>query len=85
MLCEGSVRNTARIYRSNGALMMRLYERQTNSTWFSSAARDETNPESFVYVNQRGEGTYRVSAFRNGGTECSINISGKPLERGTVK
>jgi hypothetical protein len=85
LLCQGNVRTTARIYRSNGTLMMRLYDRQNKSTWFNSAARDATNPEQYVFVNQRGEGTYQVSAFRNGGKECSISLTDKPLERGTVQ
>jgi hypothetical protein len=85
LLCEGSSRTTARIYRSNGVLKMRLYDRLNKTTWFNSAALDQTNPESYVYVNERGEGTYKVSAFRNGGKDCSISISGKPPERGRVK
>lgn len=85
LLCEGSTRNTARVYRSNGTLMMRVFDRQTNKVWFNSEARSQTSPESTVYSNVRGEASYKVSTFRNSSRDCSITIGNQPPERGTVK
>lgn len=85
LLCEGSTRNTARVYRSNGTLMMRLFDRKTNTVWFNSEARSETSPESTIYSNVRGEASYKVSTFRNSSRDCTITIGNQPPERGTVK
>jgi hypothetical protein len=85
LLCEGSTRTTARVYQSNGELKMRLFDRQTNKTWFNSAVRSEMNPETVTYTNIRGEGTYRVSQFRNAQNSCSITIGNQPTEQGKVK
>lgn len=84
LLCEGATRITARIYQTNGALKMRLFDRKTNAIWFNSAAKRETNPEIVTYSNLRGEQSIYISSNRNDSTICSIQVGGKPLERGTV-
>lgn len=85
LLCEGATRITARIYQSNGELKMRLFDRRTGKVTFDSAARSATNPETVTYSNIRGEGTYRVTQFRNAQNSCSIAIGNQPSEQGKVK
>ncbi|MEB3311282.1 MAG: hypothetical protein VKJ02_13725 [Snowella sp.] len=85
VVCQGGTRNTARIYQENGTLKMRLYDRKDKVTWFNSDAQRKTTSNAIAYTNIRGEGTYQVKISPNAKQkDCSIQISGKPLEKGTV-
>lgn len=84
LFCQGNTRNTARIYRNDGSLMMRLFDRQDKVTWFNSPARSETNPEVIPYSNLRGEQPIQITSNRNDTSLCSIQVGNQPLERGSV-
>lgn len=84
LLCQGNTRNTARVYRNNGALMMRLFDRKGGVIWFNSPAKSGSNPEVTYYTNIAGEQTIRIETNRNSPNQCSIQVGKQPLERGTL-
>ncbi len=85
VVCQGKTRNTATIYQENGTLKMRLYDRKDKLAWFNSDAQGKTTSGAIAYTNIRGEGTYQVKVSPNTKqTDCSIQITGKPLEKGKV-
>jgi hypothetical protein len=84
LLCQGSTRNTARVYQDNETLKMRLYDRRDRVVWLNTTARSEMNPEVITYSNLAGEQTIHVTTNRNDPSLCSIQVGDQPLERGTA-
>jgi hypothetical protein len=82
-ICEAKS-NTVRVYKRDGQLNLRAFDRINNRTWMNTAATSSTNPEVVQYRNERGEVTVTVSFNRNSPSDCSIQIGNK-LERGTAK
>lgn len=84
LVCNGTNRTTARVYRKNGELLLRVYDRLDNLTWLDTPARMETGGGATTYVNIRGEQTTQVLQSQSSPTRCSIQTSNRPLEPGTV-
>ncbi len=85
MICNGTNRMTARVYRQNGELKLRVYDRLDNLTWLDTPARMETVPgATTTYVNIRGEQTTQVVQSQTSPTRCSIQTTNQPLETGVV-
>ncbi|PSN12317.1 hypothetical protein C7293_20760 [filamentous cyanobacterium CCT1] len=84
MVCNGTNRTTARVYRQNGDLKLRVHDRLDNLTWLDTPARMETGAGATAYVNIRGEQTTRVLQSQSSPTNCSIQTSNRPLETGVV-
>ena len=84
LLCQGVTRQTARVYRKDGQLMLRMHDRQQVATWLDTTAQSEVNPAAATYSNVQGELTTRVMLNLNSPTRCSIQVGSQPLEPGTV-
>ncbi|MFQ4135071.1 SH3 domain-containing protein [Nodosilinea sp. PGN35] len=84
MVCNGTNRTTARVYRQNGELKLRVHDRLDNLTWLDTPARMETTGGATSYTNIRGEQTTRVLQSQSSPTNCSIQTSNRPLETGVV-
>jgi hypothetical protein len=84
MVCNGTTRNTARVYRRGNELMLRMYDRLDSTTWLDTPARMETGSGATTYVNIRGETTVQVLQSQSSPSRCSIQATNLPLEPGTV-
>lgn len=84
MVCNGTTRNTARVYRRGNELMLRMYDRLDSTTWLDTPARMETGSGATTYVNTRGETTVQVLQSQSSPSRCSIQATNLPLEPGTV-
>ncbi|WP_017299687.1 SH3 domain-containing protein [Nodosilinea nodulosa] len=84
MVCNGTNRTTARVYRQNGELKLRVHDRLDHITWLDTPARMETGAGATAYVNINGEQTTRVLQSQSSPTNCSIQTTNRPLETGVV-
>jgi hypothetical protein len=84
LICNGTNRTTARVYRKNGELMLRVHDRLDNITWLDTPASVETSGGATTYSNIRGEQTTQVLQSQSSPTRCSIQTTNRPLEPGTV-
>lgn len=84
LICNGTNRTTARVYRKNGELMLRVHDRLDVITWLDTPARMETGNGATTYVNIRGEQTTRVLQSQSSPSRCSIQASNRPIEAGVV-
>ncbi|MBE9114177.1 SH3 domain-containing protein [Nodosilinea sp. LEGE 07298] len=84
MVCNGTNRTTARVYRQSGELKLRVHDRLDNLTWLDTPARIETSSGATAYININGEQTTRVLQSQGSPTNCSIQTSNRPLETGVV-
>ncbi|MBE9158555.1 SH3 domain-containing protein [Nodosilinea sp. LEGE 06152] len=84
MVCNGTNRTIARVYRQNGDLKLRVHDRLDNLTWLDTPARMETGAGATSYVNINGEQTTRVLQSQSSPANCSIQSSNRPLETGVV-
>jgi len=81
-VCEAR-NNTVRVYKQNGQLKLRAFDRRQGVTWLDTPAASTTNPEVVEYRNIRGETTVRAQFNRNSQSDCSIQI-GNRFEAGRV-
>ncbi|MBW4461446.1 MAG: SH3 domain-containing protein [Nodosilinea sp. WJT8-NPBG4] len=84
MVCNGTNRTTARVYRQNGELKLRVHDRLDNITWLDVPARPETGSGATTYINIRGEQTTRVLQSQSSPANCSIQTTNRPIEVGVV-
>lgn len=84
MVCNGTNRTTARVYRRENDLMLRVHDRLDNITWLDTPARTETGGGATTYANIRGETTVQVMQSQSSPSRCSIQATNQPLEPGTV-
>jgi uncharacterized lipoprotein YbaY len=81
-LCETD-RHSIRLYRQNGQVFMRAYDRQERVIWVNQTpTRSQTISEGTLYTNLQGEQPINVlvSSDRN----CAVQIGDRPLESGTL-
>jgi uncharacterized protein YraI len=84
LVCNGTNRTTARVYRRDNDLMLRVHDRLDNITWMDTPARMETGGGATTYSNIRGETTLRVMQNQSSPSRCSIQGTNLPLEPGTA-
>jgi uncharacterized protein YraI len=84
MICNGTNRTTARVYRRDNDLMLRVHDRLDNLTWLDAPARMETDGGATTYSNTLGETTVRVMQSQSSPSRCSIQGGSRPLEPGSV-
>jgi len=83
LLCSGKARNTARVYRKNGLLMVRIFDRTRKVILFNGLANSVNHSNAITYSNKGGKLNIRVTSNPKQSGLCSIQV-GKALEEGTL-